>query len=605
MMELWHNFHFIRPWFLLLSLIPLALYFTYFRSHVSLSSWQKVIDKPLLNFLLIKGSSKQRKFYIISSLIGLLTAIFALSGPSWEKREIPQLQKQNPVFVLLNLSSDMQETDLKPDRLQRAKYKIQDFLSLLKSSQSAMMVYSSEPFVIAPFTQDTNLLQNLLKQIDLDIMPVNGDRLDRAIDLAVERFKMSGYSQGSIVIFAPDSGQKFDLAVSAAENAAKQNINVNIIGVSAQTNEKLAMIAKAGKGSYWTMQNDDAKIAALAQKINDINAPIAESANLNLQDVDGGWYFVILPLLCALMLFRKGLLVIIFAVILASPARAGFFTNADQDGLSAFQKGEFARSAELFKDKNWQAASYYRLGDYKTAYQLYAQDNSTEGLYNQGNALAKSGAIKEAIAKYEEVLKISPNHQDAKFNLEYLKKQQQQQNQQNPQDNQNQDKQNQSEQNNQSSSGSDDNSDDNQNNQSSGSQENQNNDSSANQNQQSSASQNTSSSNNQSSEQSSPQENDSDKQSEGQQPLDSESDNTSDEKSSKSPNQRQLDTSQTADKGKIEPSAQSAKLAEDGEDYDEKLQAKAQQYREIPEDVGGLLRAFIAQEYSQNRYNEN
>jgi hypothetical protein len=34
------------------------------------------------------------------------------------------------------------------------------------------------------------------------------------------------------------------------------------------------------------------------------------------------------------------------------------------------------------------------------------------------------------------------------------------------------------------------------------------------------------------------------------------------------------------------------------------MQAKLQQYREIPEDVGGLLRAFIKNEYQQNRYNE-
>ena len=37
--------------------------------------------------------------------------------------------------------------------------------------------------------------------------------------------------------------------------------------------------------------------------------------------------------------------------------------------------------------------------------------------------------------------------------------------------------------------------------------------------------------------------------------------------------------------------------------YDEEVQAREQQYREIPEDPGGLLRAFIYQEYQKNRYN--
>ena len=52
---------------------------------------------------------------------------------------------------------------------------------------------------------------------------------------------------------------------------------------------------------------------------------------------------------------------------------------------------------------------------------------------------------------------------------------------------------------------------------------------------------------------------------------------------------------------------QSGALSEQGnkeEQYDEKMQAKIQQYREIPEDPGGLLKAFIYQEYRQNRYNE-
>ena len=43
---------------------------------------------------------------------------------------------------------------------------------------------------------------------------------------------------------------------------------------------------------------------------------------------------------------------------------------------------------------------------------------------------------------------------------------------------------------------------------------------------------------------------------------------------------------------------------QDEEKYDEKIQARTQQLREIPEDAGGLLRAFIAEEYRRNRYGE-
>ena len=42
-----------------------------------------------------------------------------------------------------------------------------------------------------------------------------------------------------------------------------------------------------------------------------------------------------------------------------------------------------------------------------------------------------------------------------------------------------------------------------------------------------------------------------------------------------------------------------------GEGYSEAAQAREQQFRDIPEDAGGLLRAFILKEYQKNRYKDN
>lgn len=48
---------------------------------------------------------------------------------------------------------------------------------------------------------------------------------------------------------------------------------------------------------------------------------------------------------------------------------------------------------------------------------------SFELYYNLGNALYKSNNITYAILNYERALKLSPNHEDAKFNLEMTKRQ--------------------------------------------------------------------------------------------------------------------------------------------------------------------------------------
>ena len=64
MSEFLSNFHFIRPFVLLLLLLPLGVFWHYARSRGRNSSWAQVCDKNLLDFLLVKGSSVQRRLIV-------------------------------------------------------------------------------------------------------------------------------------------------------------------------------------------------------------------------------------------------------------------------------------------------------------------------------------------------------------------------------------------------------------------------------------------------------------------------------------------------------------------------------------------------------------
>ena len=47
-----------------------------------------------------------------------------------------------------------------------------------------------------------------------------------------------------------------------------------------------------------------------------------------------------------------------------------------------------------------------------------------------------------------------------------------------------------------------------------------------------------------------------------------------------------------------------AKKTDEDEDFDEEALIMQRKYREIPDDVGGLLREFIKKEYLKDRYND-
>lgn len=592
MQEFINNFHFLRPWWLLALVLPIFFYVRYFRGIRNKSSWENVCDKKLLNFLLIKGSSVQRRVLGFLGMSAFVAGIFAIAGPSWQKQEAPSMAPENPVMILLNLSSDMKEKDLTPSRLERAKYKIIDLLNGLKSAQSGLIVYTNEPFLITPLTEDKEIIINLLPAVNYDIMPSNGDRLDRAIDLAVEKFKNAGYFNGNIVIFSPDVGQRFDLALEAGQNAQNDKYAVSVLAVSRENNEKLKLISKYGGGVYENLSSSDRDVNAIDSFVNTHISELKLSENMQSTWKDAGYYLSIIPLLCCLYFFRRGIFVIVLLLGVSKTAQAqmpDMFLNSNQQGYQAFSRGDFKTAAEKFEDTSWKASALYRLGDYKAALKSFEQANDATGLYNQGNALAKGGKIPEAIKKYEEVLKLEPEHEDAKFNLEYLKRQQQQ-NQQNQQ---------QSRQNNQQQQAQD-NQHQSQNNQGDN-QEAQNSPENGEQNQQEPDNKQQDRKDAQSGEnQQTPQDT---QQGQGEeQPQ--RGDESDDERSRN--NQPQGSSAEPQNEGDEEREAETAggNEKEDGGENDEERQARIQKFREIPEDPGGLLKAFIAKEYRLNRYGD-
>lgn len=568
MAEFINNFHFLRPWLLLGLLIPLFLYFTVFKNYRHLSSWEKVCDKQLLDFLLIKDNTSRRKFSAIFMYSGLIFAIIAAAGPSWQKEAMPALNYNTPLMITLNLSSEMKQNDITPNRLARAEMAIKDMLSQPQNADTGLIVYTDEPFLISPLSADSELVVNLLPAINFDIMPVNGDRADRAIDLAVAKIKAAQYTQGDVVIFSAGGGINFNNALSAAKKAAAEGIYINAVNIAKENSHQLEQIVKAGGGVYANVadfkpQEFLNKIAAKHQQ------QWQETENKIGQWQDYGYYLLIVPFICCLYFFRRGIFVLLLLCMAVRPAWAGFWFNDNYEAMQNFKKGNYQQASKGFKNENWRGAAFYKAEDYQKAAELYAKQTDTESVYNLGNALAKSGQIAEAIEKYEQVLQQNPNHEDAEYNLEYLKQQQQNQ-QQNTQSEQQQQNQQQQQQNS---------TEQNQNNQEDEQNEQQSNSSDSGAEQEANSEQQNTSSD---------------------EKLNSEQQNTDENSSSPQEQNNNAKTEKSAEQQQV-PAAP-VKEGDKDDKYDEQIQAREQRMRDIPEDKGGLLRAFIYKEYNKNRY---
>ena len=568
MMSFWAEFHFLRPWLLLLLVIPFVVYFMFLKTETGASSWARVCDKPLLQFLLIKSKGTHRKQRIRLMLLGLTTAVLAAAGPAFQKTEHIGVIHENPVAIMLDMSSDMLKTSGNADMLQRAKIEIASFLKMLPDSQTGLIVYSGEPYLISPFSTDVELIINLLPAILPEIMPDEGNRLDRAINFAVERFEQASYKQGNIVVFTSSAGTDRTQALEAAQNAAKQNYNVSVIDMSSAQDKTLRQIAAYGNGAFGNMVTGAQK--AKAQVENTAPQDWSETKNPAQDYEDAGYYLLFIPLLCCLYFFRVGVLGLLIILSWSLPAEAGFWLSDNAQAKRLFDATNYDAAASKFKDVQWKGASYYRAGDFEKAAQAFQEQNhlDTESLYNYANALAKAGKLDKAAEAYQRVLDQDSMHEDARFNLEYIKKLQQQQQQ-------SKNGENDEHQKNQSAQKDKENESD----------------------------------NTQNMEEFAGQESRKDKENNQNNEAQNSGQGQNNEEQKSEDNQNEDNTDQNKDSSNdMATMQQSAPLeAQEGksdEIYDETAQAREQIFRQIPEDKGGLLRAFIRKEYLKNRYGE-
>lgn len=456
-----NDFHFERP-FWLLALIPVAIVLWYaVRTSVRGSAWRNAVDAHLLKHLSLpgEGGTARWPFWLLGA--GWLAAAVAMAGPSWERVPQPTTKTIEPTVVAVDMSVSMDAEDLTPSRLARARYKLQDVLERSAGGQVGLVIYSDEPFVASPLTDDARVIGEMIPSLTSDIMPGRGSRPDRAIDQAAALLEQAGVPGGRILLLADSAGDDPSATRAAATRAAEDGRRVSVLAVGTEEGapvrdgrggfartadgevfmarlpvDELQALAVAGSGRFAQVTANDSDLqVVLAQP-----AAIAETQESRLvgADVeiwkDAGIHLLWIPLLVAPFAFRRGwLAIVLLTVVIGSPtdARAGVWDDLwqtrDQQAAAAFASGDVERASELFASADWRAAAQYESGEYEAARAEFAELPGSENRYNLGNTLARSGQLEEAIAAYDEVLEMEPEHEDAKFNRDLVEKLLQQQ----------------------------------------------------------------------------------------------------------------------------------------------------------------------------------
>jgi Ca-activated chloride channel family protein len=418
------------------------------RRRLAPGSWRSVVDPALAPYVLSTGQVQGLSYRWWLALLGGILAALALAGPSWQRVEQPVFRSEQAMVIALDLSRSMDAQDLVPSRLTRARLKILDILDKRSSGQTALVVYSSNAFTVTPLTTDADTVAALVNSLSTDIMPSRGSYPVAAIEKGRQLLEQAGVALGEVLLIT--DGGSSAAAESAAEDLRSAGFQLSVLAVGTPDgapipragggfvtdrsgniavprleSSGLQRLAAAGGGRFAVMTSDDQDLDKLLSDAVGSGSESDESLATDQWQEEGPWLLLLLVPMAALA-FRKGLVLMLFIVVLpiSEPAHAlswqDLWLTPDQQAQRLLEEGSAADAAQLFEDQRWRAVANFRAGDYGNSAAGFGELDDSESLYNLGNALAKMGEFEAAIAAYDEVIDADPDNEDALYNRDLL-----------------------------------------------------------------------------------------------------------------------------------------------------------------------------------------
>jgi Ca-activated chloride channel homolog len=215
-------------WLLPLALLGLgALYFlSHLARHQQLASF---VDRSLLGQLLASHSPLRRYIKVALLFVAVFFLIFALARPQWgEERDTTAASGEDTIFVL-DTSKSMLAADVRPNRLERAKIAIEDYLRRHGRGRVGLVVFAGQAFLQCPLTLDYDAFADTLRSVDVNAVPVPGSDVGRAID---EASKALDKNEGRKIMVLLTDGEDLEArGIRQAEALAKKGVTIFTVGV--------------------------------------------------------------------------------------------------------------------------------------------------------------------------------------------------------------------------------------------------------------------------------------------------------------------------------------------------------------------------------------
>ncbi len=230
----------------------------------------------------ISPGRRMTKRILIILAVGAIFVALARPQVGFHWEEVKR--KGIDILMAVDTSRSMLANDVKPNRLERSKMGIMDFVSKLEGDRVGLIPFAGTAFLMCPLTLDYDAFRQSLIALDTGIIPRGGTDIASAIHEA--EFAFSNNANHKILVLITDGEDLEGEALAAAKTAAAKGMTIYTVGVGTLAGELIPLnkpnggvaFLKDETGQMVKSRLDDKMLGQIAQVTGGLYKPLGRQA---------------------------------------------------------------------------------------------------------------------------------------------------------------------------------------------------------------------------------------------------------------------------------------------------------------------------------------
>jgi Ca-activated chloride channel family protein len=139
----------------------------------------------------------------------------------------------------------MDAQDIKPSRIEKAKFEISKLIQSLRGDRVSMIVFAGTSHLYLPLTTDYDAALLFLHAIDTKMIPNQGTSISSAMKQAIDLVSKDE-DKYKVVLLVTDGEDHEGDAITLAKKASSMSIAIHTIGIGSNTGSLIPIISQNG-----------------------------------------------------------------------------------------------------------------------------------------------------------------------------------------------------------------------------------------------------------------------------------------------------------------------------------------------------------------------